>query len=187
MEALLIRYGLAAVFIGGALEGDITFTLTGVLVHLGVLHLPLAIAVGTLGALTGDCAWYWLGRSGSSRIHDSRVYRRVEPVAARLASRFGEWEIVVARFIYGARTASNVFWGTRKLSFARFVAIDLLASLTWTSLLVTLGRLLSNSATLVIGEIRRIELWLLGALILSVSTFLLLRLIFRRLIITSST
>jgi len=32
MEMLLIRYGLAAVFLGGALEGDVTFTLAGVVV-----------------------------------------------------------------------------------------------------------------------------------------------------------
>ena len=126
METLLIRYGLAAVFIGGALEGDVTFTLAGVVVHLGLLHLPSAIAVGTIGALTGDCAWYWFGRSGSARVRNNSVYRRAEPIASRLTSRFGAWEIVVARFVVGARTASCVFWGTRRLSFARFIVIDLI-------------------------------------------------------------
>lgn len=179
MESILIRYGLAAVFLGGALEGDVTFTLAGGLVQLGLLHLPSAIAVGTLGALTGDCTWYWLGRSGSARIHNSRVYRRAEPIASRMASRLGAWEILVARFIFGARTASCVFWGSRRLSFARFVVIDLIGCLIWSSLLITLGRLLSHSATTLVGEVRRIELWLLATLILSVSAFLILRVIFR--------
>jgi len=183
MESLLIRYGLAAVFLGAALEGDVTFTLAGVVVQLGLLHLPSAIAVGTLGALTGDCAWYWLGRSGSARIHNSRVYQRAEPIASRLANRFGAWEILVARFIFGARTASCVFWGTRRLSFARFVAIDLIGCLTWVSLLITLGRVLSDNATMLIGEVRRIELLLLGTLIASVGAFLILRVIFRHAIV----
>ena len=185
MEMLLIRYGLAAVFLGGALEGDVTFTLAGVVVQLGLLHIPSAIAVGTLGALTGDTTWYWFGRSGSTRIHSSPVYRRAEPIASRMASRFGAWEIFVARFIFGARTASCVFWGTRRLSFARFVVIDLIGCLTWAGLLITLGRLLSSNATTLIGEVRRIELWLLGTLILSVSAFLILRIIFRHPIIAN--
>jgi membrane protein DedA with SNARE-associated domain len=180
METFLIRFGLAAVFVGGAVEGDATFTLAGVLVHLGLLHLPSAIAVGTVGALTGDCAWYWLGRSGSARVRNSQAYRRVEPIASRMAGRCGAWEILVARFIFGARTASFVFWGTRKLSFPKFIALDLIACLTWASLLMTIGRLLSNDAMALIGEVRRIELWLLGGLILSVSTFLILRSIMRR-------
>ena len=185
MENLLIRYGLAAVFIGGALEGDVTFTLAGVVVHLGLLKLPTAIAVGTLGALTGDCSWYWLGRSGSTRIRDNPVYKRAEPIASRLARRFGPWEIVVARFIFGARTASSVFWGIRRLSFARFVVIDLIGCLAWAGLLITLGRLLSNGATMLIGEVRRIELWLLGALLLSVTVFLIFRIIIRRAMIAN--
>ena len=180
METFLIRYGLAAVFVGGAVEGDATFTLAGVLVHLGLLHLPSAIAVGTLGALTGDCAWYWLGRSGSDRVRNSQAYRRVEPIASRVANRYGAWEIMLARFIVGVRTASFVFWGTRKLSFAKFLALDLIGSVTWVSLLITIGRLLSNNAMALIGEVRRIELWLLGGLILSISTFLILRSIVRR-------
>jgi membrane protein DedA with SNARE-associated domain len=183
MEILLIRYGLAAVFLGGALEGDATFILAGVVVQLNLLHLPSAIAVGTLGALTGDCTWYWFGRSGSARIHNSPIYMRAEPIASRLASRFGAWEIVVARFIFGARTASCVFWGTRRLSFAKFVVLDLIGCLTWVGLLITLGRLLSNKATMLIGEVRRIELWLLGTLILTISAFLILRIIFRHTII----
>src|SRR6266404_1588739 len=125
METLLIRYGLAAVFIGGAIEGDVTFTLAGVVVDLGLMHLPSVIAVGTLGALTGDCTWYWFGRSGSARIRNSPVYLRAEPIASHLTSRFGAWEIVVARFIFGARTASCVFRGTRRLSFTRFLVIDI--------------------------------------------------------------
>lgn len=86
MEALLLKYGLVAVFIGGAIEGDITFIVAGVVVHLGLLNLPAAIVTATLGAFAGDCCWYWywLGRSGGARIRRSKSYQRAEPMADRL-------------------------------------------------------------------------------------------------------
>lgn len=180
METLLIRYGLVAVFVGGAVEGDGTFILAGVVAHLGLLKLPAAIVAGTLGAFAGDCFWYWLARTGSAQLRNSKSYQRAAPLADRLAARFGAWEIVLARFISGARMASSIFWGMNRLSFARFALFDLLGCLVWTIVLIPLGWWLSNRATLLIGEVRRMELWLLGALILSVIVFLLFRVIVRR-------
>ena len=180
MEALLLKYGLVAVFIGGAVEGDVTFILAGLVARLGLVKLPAAIVAGVVGAFTGDCFWYWLGRSGGARIRRSKSYQRAELMADRLALRFGAWEIILARFIFGARLASSVFWGIRGLSFTRFALIDLLGCLVWATVLMTLGWWLSNSATLLLGEVRRIELWLLGALILGVLIILILRMILRR-------
>lgn len=180
MEVLLLKYGLTAVFIGGAVEGDVTFILAGVVARFGLLKLPAAIVAGVLGAFAGDCIWYWLGRSSGARIRRSKSYQRAEPIADSLALRFGAWEIILARFIFGARMASSVFWGIRSLSFTQFALIDLLGCLVWATVLMTLGWWLSNSATLLLGEVRRLELWLLGALILSMLIILSIRTILRR-------
>lgn len=179
MSALLLRYGLVAIFIGGAFEGDVTFVAAGVMVHLGFFHLPSAIVIGTLGALTGDCALYWLGRSGSTRIRNTKAYQRAEPIASRLASRLGPWEMVVARFVYGVRMASIIFWSTRKLSFVKFVGVDSIGCLMWCGLLMTSGRLLSNKATVLIGEVQRVELLLLAVVIVAATAAFVLKRIFR--------
>jgi membrane protein DedA with SNARE-associated domain len=180
MGGLLLKYGLIAVFIGGALEGDVTFVIAGVTTHLGFLNLATAIMVGTLGALTGDSTLYWLGRSRSRQIRNTKAYQRAEPIASRLASRLGPWEILVARFVYGARIASIIFWSTRKLSFVKFAAVDLIGCFIWCSLLMTLGRLLSHRATILIGEVRRVELLLLAVVIVIVTISFVLKTIFRR-------
>jgi membrane protein DedA with SNARE-associated domain len=182
MEALLIRYGLIAVFIGAAFEGDVIFILAGVVAHLGLLDLPTSIMAGALGACGRDCVWYWFGRFGGAHIHGSRAYRRAEAVADRLARRFGPWELLAARPVFGAQIASDIVWGIRSLSFGRFVLIDLIACMTWASAITTMGWLLSHSAMLLIGEVVRIEIWLLGALLLSVAMSLIFRMIFRRVI-----
>ena len=43
-EHLILRYGLAAVFVGAAVEGDLTLILAGVAAHLDYLSFPTAVA-----------------------------------------------------------------------------------------------------------------------------------------------
>ena len=54
MEALLLRFGLIMVFLGTAVEGDVTMMLAGVTAHLGLFRLAEAVAVGALGGFAGD-------------------------------------------------------------------------------------------------------------------------------------
>jgi membrane protein DedA with SNARE-associated domain len=94
-----------------------------------------------------------------------------------LSGKWGVWEILAARFVYGSRTASMIFWGVQKLKLLQFVCIDLIGCTLWTTLLITLGFYLSRSAETLIGEVKRIEVWLLGAFIFAVSIFLCLRVV----------
>jgi membrane protein DedA with SNARE-associated domain len=166
VEELLIRFGPLAIFLGAALEGDATLVLAGVVAHLGLVSLPAAVVVGCLGALVGDCLWYGVGRVAGPRIRRARVYARVGPFVERLANRFGLGQIVLARFVYGTRVASMIFWGLRDTPFARFAAVDLIGCGVWAGALVPLGFCLSHTATAILGEVEAVERWFLGALVL---------------------
>jgi len=48
LEALVLRYGLVAVFIGSAFEGDFTLILAGVAAHLGYFPFAFAVLAGTV-------------------------------------------------------------------------------------------------------------------------------------------
>jgi len=168
LQQLLIRYGLIAVLLGSAVEGDFSLLLAGVVAHLGIFAFPLAVGTGALGSLLGDTAWYCLGRFRGPKFRGSRLYRRVGPTVERLARQLGPWQLLAARFVYGTKSASMVFWGLHGLSFRRFLLIDsigcVLASLVFTSL----GYLLSGSAMALLGHVKRVELWLLGGAIVGV-------------------
>ena len=168
LQQLLIQYGLIAVLLGSAVEGDFTLLLSGVVAHLGIFTFPLAIGAGALGSLAGDIAWYSLGRFRGPRFRAGRFYRRVGPTVERLAKQLGPWQLLAARFVYGTKSASMIFWGLHGLSFRRFLLIDgvgcLLGSLVFTSL----GFLLSGSAIALLGHVKRVELWLLGGAIAAV-------------------
>ncbi|HEX3274235.1 MAG TPA: DedA family protein [Gemmatimonadales bacterium] len=168
LEQLVQQYGLMAVFLGAALEGDFTLILAGVTAHLGYFSFPLAVLAGTLGSLIGDSLWYALGRARGPKFRAGRVYQRVGPRIERLARRFGPAQLLLARFVYGTKAASMVFWGLHGLPVLRFAVVDLVGAALGATVFGGIGYLVSGSATLLLGKVRRVQLWLLGALIVGV-------------------
>jgi membrane protein DedA with SNARE-associated domain len=168
LEQLLIHYGLIVVLVGSAFEGDFTLILAGVVAHLGIFPFPLAVAAGALGSLVGDAAWYGLGRYRGPRFRGSRFYVRVGPTIERLATQLGPWQLLAARFVYGTKSASMIFWGLHGLPFRRFLLIDIVGCVLGSLVFTGLGYLLSGSATALLGQVKRVELWLLGAAIIGV-------------------
>ncbi len=179
IRELLLRYGLLAVFFGAATEGDVTMILAGVTAHLGLLDLPAAMVIGALGGFVGDIACYGLGRARAASIRRSGIYRQAGPVIERFVDRFGVLQIGIARFIYGTRIATMLFWGIRGLPLWRFASVDLPGCLLWAAALGGLGFMASNSAAALIGRVTQIKFWLLGALLVSAAVFLAIHLLFR--------
>jgi membrane protein DedA with SNARE-associated domain len=180
MEALILRFGLVMVFLGTAVEGDVTMMLAGVTAHLGLFRLAEAMAIGALGGFAGDAFYYGLGRWHATTIRSTQLYRRAEPAIGRFTARFGPLEIVVARFIYGTRVASMVFWGVQRLPLWRFALIDAFGCALWAVALGGLGFTLSGSAVLLVGRVRRVRVWLLGALLGCAALVLLYRAILKK-------
>lgn len=163
LEQLIIQYGLVAVFVGAAVEGDLTLILAGVAAHLGYFPFPAALAAGTAGGFVGDLAWYGLGRFRGPRFRAGRLYQRVGPRIDALARRLGAAELVASRFVYGTKAASMVFWGLHGMSLPRFLLVDGIGCVLGTLVFTALGYAVSGSATVLLGRARRLQLWLLGA------------------------
>ncbi len=175
MEALLIRFGPIAVFFGAAVEGDLALVLGGVVAHLGLMEPVTAVIASSLGGLAGDAVWFAIGRRSAATIRATDVYRRVGPTVERLAARFGDRQLLLARPIWGTRVMSMLFWGSQQLPVHRFLLLDAPASTVWAVALVSLGWAGSQSAEAMLGEVRRVELWLLGAVIIVVVVAVLIR------------
>lgn len=184
MEEVIVRFGLVAVFLGASVEGDVTLILTGVIAHLGFMNLAIAIGVCACGCFTGDLFWYLLGRFRSDNFRNSKAYRLVGPAVERIAARIGPWQIAASRLVYGTRMATMFYWGIQRLSYRRFALIDILSCVVWAALLGTMGYSASLGAMALIGEVKQLELWLLGAVACSILVFLALRILLSRTRIT---
>ena len=61
-----------------------------------------------------------------------------------------------------------LFWGLHELPLARFLLVDSIGALIGSAVFTGLGYLVSGSATLLLGKVHRVQLWLLGALVVGV-------------------
>jgi membrane protein DedA with SNARE-associated domain len=180
IEEVLKRWGLLAVFVGAATEGEVTMLLAGVMAHVGYVDLGSAIAVGTLGGLVEDLVAYGIGRARADAVRASRLYRRVGPTVERLMEAFGLWQVVIARFIYGTNLVTMFLWGVRALSLSLFLPLAFAGCAIWASVLGGLGYAMSRSAAALIGDVRRGERWLFVALLICAAMSVALRSALRR-------
>lgn len=180
LTQLIIQYGLAAVFLGSGLEGDLSMVLGGVVSHQGYFRLPVAIAAAALGAFCADCVWYAVGRLHAQRLQDAAFYRKVGPRIAAVTRRIGVWQIIAARFVYGTKNATMLFWGLHNLPLLRFVLVDAVGCVLGASFFVGLGYLVGDGAEALLGRVKRFEFLLLGALVVGVLVLVVIRVLAQR-------
>jgi membrane-associated protein len=116
--------------------------LGGVIAGSGSLELVLVITFAAAGAIVGDNASYWIGRTLGHRIV-ARFFRgerkrRIDWAEKQIEER-GPYLIVVGRFIPGGRTAITLAAGLLEMSWRKFIAFDVAAGLVWATYAAMLG------------------------------------------------
>ena len=156
-----MKYGLLAVFLAAMFEADVIPVLAGVAAHRGYFNPVLAVVTASFGALVGDCVWFYVG--SHELIKNNSTLQRIRSKAEILFQRVGHWQIPASHIIYGTRVATMTFLGARGSSPGRFVLLDGVSCLSLTTLLFCLGFALSASVSLVLVNVRRVEVVLLVA------------------------
>lgn len=173
MEVLLIKYGLVAVFLAAMAEADVIPILAGVAAHRGYFNPLAALAAASFGALAGDCVWFYVGRSNVMK--NNALIQRLRSKGEVLFRHVGNWQIPASHIVYGTRVATMTFLGARGSATGRFVLIDGVSCLALTTLLFGLGFALSASVSMILVNVRRVEIVLLVAVALFGFIFYLLR------------
>lgn len=158
LEHLIAGYGLWAVGLGAAIEGETVVILGGIMVHRGVLAFLPAILVASLGSFLADQIFFTLGR----RFRDHSYVRRVQarPAFQRALGAFERYPILFVfafRFLYGLRTISPLAIGTTSLPATRFLLINALAALVWATVFISLGYLFGQAIEAMFGRVRAVE------------------------------
>ena len=158
ISAFVVSYGYLAVFAGALLEGETILLSAGFAANLGLLHLPLVIAVAFAGATIGDQIAFLLGRwKGPLLIARFPALARRAPRVHALLERHDVLFILAVRFLYGLRIAGPVVIGSSRVPFARFAVLNIIGAAIWAVLVAGAGYYLGAAMTALLTDIRRIE------------------------------
>ena len=132
------------------LPGDSLLFVVGALCGLGLMSLPLAMALLLAAAILGDQTNYLVGRCVGVRVwsweHSRLFNRRAFEQAHGFYERYGGITIVIARFMPFIRTFAPFVAGVAEMNRARFSAFNVAGALLWVVGLCLAGYWFGNLA-----------------------------------------
>lgn len=169
IEALVAQYGILAVAIGAAFEGEAAVATGGLLAHRGLLPLGDVMLAAALGSCALDQFYFFLGR----RFRDSWLVRRVTARAAYaraldMIERHPTPFILAFRFLWGLRTVSPIAVGTSRVPWRRFAILNVVAATLWSVIVSSAGYLFAKGLTAAGARLHTIEHYALAFVALAV-------------------
>jgi membrane protein DedA with SNARE-associated domain len=177
---LVATYGYIVVLLvvmaesaGLPLPGETSLLVAGAFAATGKLWLPGVILAAALGAILGDTAGYWVGRTSGLRLlrrhgHLLRFDERKLAQAEAFFARHGEKAVFLGRFVPIGRIFSAVLAGVSRMRYSRFLFWNATGGVVWAALMGTLGYLFGRQLPLVERLVGQFGIGLLLVLALGV-------------------
>jgi len=137
----------------------------GVLIGLGHVSGPYALAAAGLGALAGDGLSYWIGRRWGPTLQEHWPFRRYPQLLHRgeaLFRRHGNKGIVIARYVGAVRPFVPAVAGMLGVPLKRYLPPSLFAAATWAGVFLAPGWIFGASYDAVAAVADRLALALLA-------------------------
>lgn len=167
LEQLLQDYGYLALFLGTFFEGETILVLAGFLASRGYLQIDLVVITAFFGSYSGDQLWYYLGRHKGRRLLARKPRWQVmgDKALAHLRRHPDIW-VLSFRFVYGLRTVMPVAIGLSGYPPLRYLLLNGIGAVVWALALGLAAFHFGSVLEGLLGNIKKYELWVLGALLL---------------------
>jgi membrane-associated protein len=156
--AFLLAFGECALFLDLVVPGEAGMVVVGAAAARGDYPLPTLIAAAGAGAIAGDSFSYFVGRRWGLAL-----VRRWEPVRKRLEPRIehahgyferrGGAAVFLGRFVGVLRGVVPVVAGTSSMPYPRFLMWNALASIVWTSAVLTAGYVVGRNVETIVSRV----------------------------------
>lgn len=156
IRALVEHYGLMGIFVGCVAEGESFAILGGFFAHQEILTITGVFIATFLGSFLGDGLFFMAGRHFTDHPIVVRLrHKRGFSHAYRLVRRHPNIFVLTNRFIYGLRLVGGIAAGMADIPAPRFLILNALSSLIWSTVFVGLGYFFGLSAETLIGDTLR--------------------------------
>jgi len=130
------------------LPGDSLLFAVGAFAARGSLDLTTSLLILAIAGIAGDTVNYWIGaRVGPAVFHrkDSRFFDPAHLERAhRFYEKYGGKTIVLARFLPILRTFAPFVAGIGRMSYAKFLAYNVIGAAAWVGIFVLAGYFFGN-------------------------------------------
>jgi membrane protein DedA with SNARE-associated domain len=152
------------------LPSEVVIPPAAILAQQGKLSMIGIVVAGAIGSWAGATAMYWASRwAGRPLVLRYGRYFFISPEKVRAAelwaAQFGSVGIFVARLLPVVRHLIGIPAGIVRMDYKLFSIYTLVGSAIWCAVLCWIGVMAGNDERLMQGELHRITLWLLGALV----------------------
>lgn len=133
----------------------------GVLIGLGEISGPYAVACAAVGAFAGDATSYWVGHRWGPTLRGHWPFRKYPQLLDRAETMFRRnalKSILIARYVGPIRPFVPAIAGMSKMPLRRYVAASALAAITWAVLFLGPGWLLGEAYEAVAAVAGRLTL-----------------------------
>jgi membrane protein DedA with SNARE-associated domain len=146
IESFISQYGLAAIFLGAAFEGETSVVTGGLLAHQHLVSLVGSAAAAVTGSFFADQLFFFAGR----RYRDTKRVRRIaeKPAFAKALDTLERHQTIFIlgfRFLYGLRTVSPIAIGTSHVPARTFLLLNAVAAAVWGVLFTGIGYLFGDT------------------------------------------
>ncbi|HEU0085914.1 MAG TPA: DedA family protein [Candidatus Paceibacterota bacterium] len=156
------------IFIGLILEGEVVVITAGVLSYLGALDFTTALIFILAGGVAKSFGCYYLGTLLYKKYQEHRAFKYLERRVLYFMPNFKDrpfWSIFISKFIAGANYVVCIFSGYQKICFRTYIKAELLSTIIWAPLLLSLGYFFSQTALSLSDEIGKFSLVVVGFMI----------------------
>ncbi len=130
------------------LPGDSLLFAAGTFAALGSLHLTWIIISLAIAAVAGDTINYWIGHLVGPKVftqQTSRFFKREYlDRTHRFYEKYGGKTIIIARFVPIIRTFAPFVAGIESMTYARFIAYNVVGGVGWVMILILSGYFFGN-------------------------------------------
>jgi len=162
LEHLLQQSGYPAVLLGTFLEGEMALLLAAYLALRGYLSIELVALFAFCGTYASDQLWYFFGRRHGRRILARRPHwQGLGDKALLLLRRHPDLWVV------GLRTVMPLAIGLSGYSWRRYLPLDAIGVAIWASGLGLAAYHLGAALETLLGDFRRYQRYVFGALLLA--------------------
>ena len=130
----LLAFAESCVGIGLVISGALLLLVSATLYNSGIAGLELLLPLAFFGALLGDHAGYYFGRTLGPRFRQIGLIKKYQTNVAKaegLIRRYGSAAIFIGRFIPAIRSIIPALVGASGIKRLRYSLVDTLACLCW--------------------------------------------------------